>query len=488
MNLDNISSFSLKNLSKINILLGKNGCGKSSLLRQVEQGLFVSPDYGLTRYITPERGGVLVFEAGFEQNLADKNWLPNSRRNNQFIQFRQQSVAQYRKLQTLILMEIEKEKDKRKNLDYTFDIYIDKINFLLDNIYIKRGDIKAGETAFKIYDKDTDDEIYPQNISSGESELISLGIEILIFGKEVDENKDNILFLDEPDVHLHPDLQVKFMLFLKELVDNDNFRILIATHSTAILGALQDYDEVHIAFMKKGEKNIIFESALKIYKKILPIFGAHPLSNLFNERAALLVEGEDDERIWQQAVRTSEGKISVYPCPCGDKNKMNKFEVIIKRILLSVYDKPKGFSLRDRDDDKGTINDNMPIVRMKLDCRCAENLILANEVLKSLKTDWAKIKIKIEEWLNDNAKNKKFNFMSQFKKSGFDRKNFKKIKEIRNNLVEITGSNKAWEVIVGQVLGKLKWDDKTDFNEDGSIYNFLGEKVVKNLIPQQYAK
>ena len=69
MIIENVNGYTLKNLNKINILLGKNGCGKSFLLRQVEQGLGGKGDhYGKTKYITPERGGSLVYDAGIEQN------------------------------------------------------------------------------------------------------------------------------------------------------------------------------------------------------------------------------------------------------------------------------------------------------------------------------------------------------------------------------------------------------------------------------------
>jgi predicted ATPase len=58
----------LKNLTKINVLLGKNGTGKSVLLRHFEQHKKNLPDFGTARYITPERGGELVYEGGVETN------------------------------------------------------------------------------------------------------------------------------------------------------------------------------------------------------------------------------------------------------------------------------------------------------------------------------------------------------------------------------------------------------------------------------------
>lgn len=483
MTIENINGYTLKNLNKINILLGKNGCGKSFLLRQVEQGLDGKDNhYGKTKYITPERGGSLIYEAGIEQNtISIPNWLSDTRRKNQFNQFKQQSVAQFRKLETIVLREIENE--KRGEKEYSFDNYIDEINLLLDRIYIKRGDIKKGEISFKIYTKEPNNEINPDIISSGESELISLGIECLIFSKELIPKRENILFLDEPDVHLHPDLQFKLMQFLTRLLDKNDFKVLIATHSTAILGALQSYKNTHIAFMGFFQKDIEFSLISDVYRKILPVFGAHPLSNIFNEIPVLLLEGEDDERIWQQVVRSSQNNVKVYPCSCGDVNKLNKFEKETQKIINAVYDKAKAYSLRDRNDSNGLIEDLPPITRMKLSCRSAENLLLSNEVLEKLGLKWDDLKKKIDNWIEKNIEHSHYSAIQQFKQSKYDRENFD-LKEIRNDLMGIVGNSKPWEVVVGQVIANLNWSKETDFSKEGSIYNFLGEKTIKNLCPQ----
>jgi len=474
MDITNINEYTLNNVNKINIVLGKNGSGKSTLLRQVEQGLTGQEGYGKTKYITPERGGSLVYEAGIEQNLAnDINWLSGQRRRNLTPNFRQQSVAQYRKLETLVLREFEQDQTKSK-----FDPYVKKINSLLDNIEIGRHD-----TAFKIFRKGTDTEFNAQAISSGESELISLGIECLIFTKELAENGENILFLDEPDVHLHPDLQVRLMHFLKELVSENNFKIIIATHSTAILGALESYADTHLAFITFDQKVLDFKAISTVYKKVLPVFGAHPLSNFFNEAPILLVEGEDDERIWQQVVRSSGGRIKIYPCSVDSVSNMNDFEEETQKIIQTVYDNAKGYSLRDKDDGEETIDNLLPIIRMKLSCRSAENLLLTDEVLESLGMDWEQVKQKIESWLQSNSEHSHYSAMDGFKNDGYDRKDHD-IKEIRNDLMGVIGSSKPWEVAVGQKIAELSWSDSTNFDEDGKILSYLGRKVAENLIPK----
>lgn len=478
MNIDNASGYTLTNLSRINILLGKNGCGKSLLLRRVEQGLRNRNGYGLVSYISPERGGRLIYETGIEQNIiAKKDWLSEVRRHNQSAQFRQQSVSQFKELEMLVLREIEK--GKRNDLDYTFDLYVAKVNALLDNIEIRRSDI-----SFKIFKKNTDIEIQSDAISSGESELISLAIECLVFSKKCKEDKHNILFIDEPDVHLHSDLQRKLIYFLIDLVDTGNFAIVIATHSTSILRATVFYEYAYLSFMAFDQKEIKFKPISDIYTKILPILGAHPLSNVINEVPVLLVDGEDDARIWQQAVRSSNGRICLYPCSVNGTSEMHDFEKETKYILDSVYDSAKAYSLRDKDSSIGNIDDFPPIIRMKLHCRNSENLLLTNEVLNNLNTTWHQLTGGINNWIKANDQHPHYNIMKAFYDSGLDRMNYD-IKDIRNDIMGIIGSSKPWEVAVGQTIAELEWDDSTQFDRDGSICNFLGEKTVKNLLPKK---
>ena len=475
MNIENINGYELNNLKKINIILGKNGCGKSTMLRQLELGVLKRPHiFGRSRYITPERGGSLTYNASVENSFnTDVNWMPNDRRKNLSNSFREQSVTQYRTLETLILREVDKDRSKEG-----FEPYIDRINSLLDNIEIK------GEGAtFKILKKGSVEQLRATQISSGESELISLGIELLFFSKELEEDKDNILFLDEPDVHLHPDLQFRLMRFLKELVqDRNNFKIILATHSTATLGALESYCDTHCAFITFDQKVINFNPISETYKKILPIFGAHPLSNVFNKVPILLVEGEDDERIWQQVVRSSKGSVKVYPCSVEGITKMDDFEEESERIIKTVYDNAKAYSLRDRDETIGELDDLDHIKRMKLSCRESENLLLSDEVLEKIEFTWAHLKGKIDNWLEFNNDHGHYAVMKCFKDGGYDRKSFR-IKEIRNDLMGIIGSEKPWEVVVGQTIASMTWNDNTNFNEDGKLLSFLGEKVVQTLLP-----
>jgi len=492
-NLPNISAidaspYQLNNLNKINIILGKNGCGKSTTLRRAEEVIFnQTSKYGKVKYISPERGGALIYNSGIEQNFtSDQNWIVTDRRRNQVENFRQQSFIQCKNLETTVLRDLEYMVMQGENSatlqENVFDVFITKINSLLENIFIKRV---GGASAFDIYSKSNPTQKLDSNsVSSGEKELISLGIECLVFSKGCVEDKENYLFLDEPDVHLHPDLQVRLMHFLRDLVSNNNFQVVISTHSTAILGALESYQGTHLAFMTAGQKELDFKAVSEIYRRVLPVFGAHPLSNIFNEAPILLVEGEDDERIWQQAVRSSNGKIKIYPCAVDTITKLQEFEPEVQKIIQTVYNDAKGYSLRDLDESTDEITDLLPLIRMKLSCRNAENLLLTDEVLADLGINWDELKNRIESWLSTNSAHNHFAVMNGFKNSGYDRKKYD-VKEVRNDLMGIIGKNKPWEVAVGQTIAKQVRNDNASYEEDGKILSYLGKKVVENLIPKK---
>ena len=98
---------------------------ESTLLKTIDAHLD-GDDIGNQKYVTPERGGVLVYEPGVENSiLNDPNWL-GTRRVNQQTQFKQQSVAQFRRLEHAVLREAEGK------VVADFRPYVERINGLLD--------------------------------------------------------------------------------------------------------------------------------------------------------------------------------------------------------------------------------------------------------------------------------------------------------------------------------------------------------------------
>lgn len=458
----------LVNNARFTVLLGKNGSGKSSLLRNID-----SSDQFNTKYITPERGGSLKYQPAVEQNISnDPNWLNTTRRKNRTENFRQQSTAQFRNLEVMVLREIEKDPKKRNDANYTFDTTLDYINDLLPKVNLARSD-----RGFEIYNKENQ-KVDEDNISSGESELIALSIEVLVFSRTNQENK--VLLLDEPDVHLHPDLQHKFVEFVEKIALEFDFKVVLATHSTAIVGAFSKGADLQIVpTTDRSQSDFSFFKYDPICHEILPVFGAHPLSTHFNRTPILLVEGEDDKRVFEQVMRSSQGRIRYSPCVVGTVAEMTKWEKWLNTFLPSIYDDPKAYSIRDLDNSEwADIDDIGHVTRTRLNCYAIENVLLTNECLELHGYSPDEFLRKISQWIELNPEHKTTNSLISLRDDFGSRRTIK-IKDLRNLILAILGSSKPWEVLVGQIIVNNIANNNEDHN---SLHTYLGNKVIEKLL------
>lgn len=361
---------------------------------------------------------------------------------------------------------------------YTFDTVVDDINTLLESVELYR----SPDGGFEVRNRAGGPARDNTTLSSGESELISLAIEILAyaFGSEDEQYADteNWLLIDEPDVHLHPDLQQRLMALLVRATNGRPFRVCIATHSTSIVSSLTELTDVRIAFMKGGQHQLNFEPATPALKAVMPIFGAHPLSNVFNARPILLLEGDDDERIWQQAVRTSAGAINVWPCIAGSVQDLNLYEQKAVAVLNAVYENAKAYSLRDRDAGQYEIDDVPPVTRCRLFCRAAENLLLSDDCLALLDVEWTAVVEGLDRWLHGSPNHPRANDIVAFRDSGWNRRDTD-VKPLRNLVLAVVDSQKPWEVAVGQAIANLK---VAPLAGEHSLTSYLGPKLVEALV------
>jgi predicted ATPase len=453
--------------ARFTVLLGKNGSGKSTLLRKLDS----SGTFG-AKYISPERGGTLKYDPNIEQNMSNANWMIQDRRKNRTEYFRQQSATQFRNLEVLVLREIEQQPDKRRDSNYTFNSTLDKINALLPAIELRRAD-----RGFKICSK-TGTEIPEDQISSGEAELIALAIEVLVFARESNTNK--LLLLDEPDVHLHPDLQQRFVAFIEAAAREFDFRVVLATHSTAVIGAFPKGAQMQIApITNRAQTDFHHFGYDPICQEILPVFGVHPLSAQFNRSPALLVEGEDDKRVFDQVVRSSDGRIVLTPCVVGTVDEMYKWESWLNEFLPSIYDQPLALSLRDLDDSGQCAIDDLGCVsRARLNCYSVENLLLTDECFAIHGTDGAAFKTALEEWVRQRPSHQASAEL-QALAGQFENRRTLKIKDTRNVIVALLGTQKPWEVLVGQLLAN---HDEAGATAAHSIARYLGPDVRRKIL------
>ena len=139
------AQFTLHDLERISVILGKNGSGKSSILREIDNsGMIDKHIIKNKKYLSPERSGRIEYQPNIEQNIINnERWLSDTRRHNQVLAFRQQAASQFRQFEINILRQIES--DKRNEPSFTFFKFVEELNELLDQVTLVRSATKGFE-------------------------------------------------------------------------------------------------------------------------------------------------------------------------------------------------------------------------------------------------------------------------------------------------------------------------------------------------------
>ncbi|NVI82772.1 AAA family ATPase [Janthinobacterium sp. BJB401] len=470
--------YGLKGLKCINIILGRNGAGKSRFLRAIDSHLAENSKYRVN-YVTPERTGTFQRDGNIDSNSStNPNWIRQIRRANQVNgnSFKAMSHLALRNAETAYLRRLQDVDARGKS--FQIDC-LEPINRMLGNVFIEQG---GSDFLIRTMNGTP---VAPGELSSGESETIALASEVMSFIMAVDPSKDNILLLDEPDVHQHPDLQARFGHYLLELLrtlpneTRNRVFIHIATHSTALVCSLANSQLVAVG-TKEFENNIITLGAISDnLKKVAPFFG-HPLSLSLSNDPILILEGEDDERVWQQAARSSSGRIRVFPVLAQSVDQQSELERFCDKMLVNVYDNPKAYSLRDGDGVSGQIAAIGCVERFRLQCYAIENALVTTECLAKLNLDWAGFQKLANIWIDENSGHQNITLLQELLAAD-DRLRNTKIKNIRQLIVAISGSNKPWEVVIGQSLSSVI-GNTMPAEDPFSLLSFVGEAATKGLL------
>ncbi|AEH86028.1 conserved hypothetical protein [Mesorhizobium opportunistum WSM2075] len=470
----------LTNLNNINVIMGRNGAGKSRFLRDIEEVTSQNKQLFYFRYVSPERAGSFKRDGSVLTNMSnDPTWLRQVRAVNQANNFKAASAMLFREAETLYLRRLASTPEIRMDPTRNFQTdRLSKVNQLLTNI-----SLEMGNADFEFRSLTDGQLVIPDQISSGESEAVALASEILYFFDTIDPAKTNILLLDEPDVHLHPDLQARLGKLIIAMLDEfksyaESIAVCLATHSSPLVCSLADSQYVSIGTKSFAVDTVELKPTSAELRKVAPFFG-HPLSLSLSEDAALILEGEDDERVWQQAARTSQGRIKVFPVLAGSVDQQGELETFCVNLLDTLYDNPVAFSLRDGD---GVVDQPLehrpPIKRYRLQCYAIENALLTDPCLAVMGTTWEGFVAAALKWEAENQGHADRTLINELAESN-DRLRHKKIKKVRQLVCAVLECKKPWEVVVGQAIGALTNEDLASSN---MLIDFLGAEMVSDII------
>lgn len=158
-----------------------------------------------------------------------------------------------------------------------------KPNLKKEKTKLNISEIVGGEICF---DEENDKFLFKKNvgnkkvqiqISNSASGIKSLGI-LQILERAGEFNKNLLLIIDEPEVHLHPDWQIEYAKILIKLVEN-GVKVLVTSHSPYLIEAIDKYSK-----KSKIEQNVKFYlSELKNTGKALIVNKTNDKDEIFDK-------------------------------------------------------------------------------------------------------------------------------------------------------------------------------------------------------------
>jgi hypothetical protein len=292
---------------------------------------------------------------------------------------------------------------------------------------------------------------------------------------EISGTDARVMLIDEPDAHVHPDLLVRFADFVTEAAETYGFQTIMATHSPSLLAAIGQFGGSGASVLYLDRLGAEFRALPfdNVLKELASCLGGHALMGPLFGVPLLLVEGDDDYRIWSQVPRHHVVSFSVLP---SGGQQIIDHQRALERVLNALREPAAakaGFALVDNDKGMPAANPDTPqqhIAFIQLSCHESENLFLTDEVLATLDDlTWEQAQAKINEEAGYyGAKEAPLRAVI-----GCDRKTHD-VKSVIEQLSLILDPKRVhWTVRVARVIGKLR--------PSGQIGDFLGEEVVNAL-------
>lgn len=458
-------AWTLSGINEVNVLLGRNGSGKSQLLKKIRDA-----DVENSYLIVAERGGDITVQHGLMNEIASPAWQRQRTEGNISGDYRSEVVT---RLQSYLIL-----RGATENKDITHDLaeIFQPLSIILPDFSVQLKKENPYYTLTRLKDNSQVSAI--SGLSSGESQLFTIGLDILtIIGmKKLQGRMDFRLLIDEPDAHIHQDLQVKFADFLIALNKEYSFPIFIATHSTSLLSALGLFggNKVSVFNISPVASNLVGEAFNSVKKQLTAMLGGHLILGPLFSAPLLLVEGDDDYRVWLHAARGGQMNISVMPCN-GDE--IFEYQSTLEKMFSSLSENQtlRAYVLIDGDKNRPQASPTKPqnyTQYFQLNCHETENLYLSDEVLRELGYEgWPQALQKIV----NEAPKYGASQAALLELQGIDRRTAD-IKSVIHQLAQILDSkNVLWAVRVGKLLGKQK--------PTGMLQDFIGAAFCEVLWP-----
>ena len=149
-------------------------------------------------------------------------------------------------------------------------------------------------------------------------------------------------------------------------------------------------EKLSVLYLGTERLELVAESFTSVTRELSVLLGGHLLMGPLFAAPVLLVEGDDDYRVWIQVARSGSVKMCVLPCN-GDE--IMRYQRTLERMFAALSENAqlRGIALLDGDKPLPTPHPDsrQDYVRFaRLACHETENLYLSDELLADIGHNW----------------------------------------------------------------------------------------------------
>lgn len=189
-------------------------------------------------------------------------------------------------------------------------------------------------------------------LSSGEREVVNIAFDFLLR-----KPQDCIIFFDEPELHLHPELSYRLLQTLQTIGSRNQF--VFSTHSPDIITASLDQSVVFLSPPRRDEGGIAVNQAIPVTEgddtnQALRLLG-HSIGIVALGRRIVLIEGTEasiDKQTYGSII--GQRRAGLVLVPSGGKHEIESFQTIHKNVLSRSIWGVEFFMLCDGDASPAT--------------------------------------------------------------------------------------------------------------------------------------
>ena len=226
---------------KVNILSGINGEGKSTILNKVVKSISNNGDIsshalkGVRLTVSPKDANRIRFDMirSFDRPLINTEAISNldislaTELDWQLYKLQRKYLDYQVNIGNRIIQVLQSGAPDAAEQAQKISEPKKKFQDMMDDLFTYTGK-KIIRTENEIRFSQIGETLVPYQLSSGEKQILAILLTVL-----VEDNKNYVLFMDEPEVSLHVDWQKRLIDLILEL--NPNVQIILTTHSPAVI-------------------------------------------------------------------------------------------------------------------------------------------------------------------------------------------------------------------------------------------------------------